>query len=272
MSKRFADQRFDGLTVLVTGAAGGFGASAAELFAAEGARLVLSDYHAERMQAVAGRLAGEGHEVAWCAGSVAEPEHCRETVDLALERFGRLDVAINNAGIAHTPARTHELDLGEAFACVEVDLMGVLYGMKYQLAAMNAAAETEGRGGAVLNVASLAGLVGAPLSAAYAAAKHGVVGATKTAALEYARRGIRVNALCPSFARTPMVEDGLLASDAISGGAEGAEAEKFLTRGIPMRRVAEVEEVTRQMLWLCDPANTFMTGQAVAVDGGTSAM
>ena len=265
-------ERFGGLAVLITGAAGGFGASAARLFAEEGARLVLSDYHAERLQAVADGLANEGHEVDWLAGSVAEPEHCRETVDLALERFGRLDVAINNAGIAHTPARTADLDLEEAFACVEVDLMGVIYGMKYQLAAMNAGFEEDGRGASVLNVASLAGLVGAPMSTAYAAAKHGVVGATKTAALEYARRGIRVNALCPSFARTAMVEDGLLASDAISGGAQGAEAEKFLTRGIPMRRVAEVEEVTQQMLWLCDPANTFMTGQAVAVDGGTSAM
>ena len=258
-------ERFHGLTVLVTGAAGGFGASAAELFAREGARLVLSDYHAERLQAVADGLAKDGHEVDWCAGSVAEPEHCRETVELAMERFGRLDVAINNAGIAHTPARTHDLDLAEAFACVEVDLLGVIYGMKYQLGAMNAAYETDGRGGAVLNVASLAGLVGAPLSAAYAAAKHGVVGATKTAALEYARRGIRVNALCPSFARTAMVEDVLLAD----GDANG---ETHLVRGIPMRRMAEVEEVTRQMLWLCDPANTFMTGQAVAVDGGTSAM
>ena len=264
--------RFDGLTVLITGAAGGFGASAARLFAQEGARLVLSDFHAERLDAVADGLEGEGFAVARLAGSVAEPEHCRETVELALERFGRLDVAINNAGIAHTPARTADLDLKEAFDCVEVDLMGVIYGMKYQLAAMNEAAEAHGRGGAVLNVASLAGLVGAPLSTAYAAAKHGVVGATKTAALEYARRGIRVNALCPSFARTPMVEDGLLSSDAISGGATGEDAEKFLTRGIPMRRVAEVEEVTRQMLWLCDPTNTFMTGQAVAVDGGTSAM
>ena len=257
--------RYDGLTVLITGAAGGFGRSAARLFAEEGARLVLADFHAERMEALAKALEDDGFDVAWLAGSVAEPEHCRATVDLALERFGRLDVAINNAGIAHTPARTADLDLAEAFACVEVDLLGVIYGMKYQLGAMNAAFESDGRGGSVLNVASLAGLVGAPLSTAYAAAKHGVVGATKTAALEYARRGIRVNALCPSFARTAMVEDVLL--------AEGdAGAETHLVRGIPMRRMAEVEEVTRQMLWLCDPANTFMTGQAVAVDGGTSAM
>ena len=257
--------RFEGRTVLISGAAGGFGRSAARLFAEEGARLVLTDFHAERLQAVAKALSDDGFAVEWLAGSVAEPEHSRAAVDLALEATGRLDVAINNAGIAHTPARTHELDLAEAFACVEVDLLGVIYAMRFQLGAMNAAWEGDGRGGAILNVASLAGIVGAPLSTAYSAAKHGVVGATKTAALEYARRGIRVNALCPSFARTAMVEDVLLAE----GGEDG---EKHLVRGIPMRRMAEVEEVTRQMLWLCDPANTFMTGQAVAVDGGTSAM
>ena len=255
-------RRFQDLTVLITGAAGGFGRSAAALFAGEGARLVLSDANEERLEAVADGL---NVEVATLAGSVAEPEHCRETVELALERFGRLDVAINNAGIAHTPARTADLDLAEAFACVEIDLMGVIYGMKYQLAAMNGAFEEHRRGASILNVASLAGLVGAPMSTAYSAAKHGVVGATKTAALEYARRNIRVNALCPSFARTAMVEDVLLADGDPAG-------EGHLVRGIPMRRMAEVEEVTRQMLWLCDPTNTFMTGQAVAVDGGTSAM
>ncbi|CAG0911719.1 unnamed protein product [Cyprideis torosa] len=139
--------------------------------------------------------------------------------------------------------------------------------MKYQLNEMLAAYEKEKRPSAILNIASLAGISGAPTLSMYAAAKHGVVGLTKSAALEYARRGVRINALCPAFARTPMVEDGLLAG---SGGAKAAE--DGLTRGIPMRRLAEVEEITRSMLWICDPANSFMTGQAVALDGGTSAM
>ena len=201
------------------------------------------------------------------AGSVADEAHCEATVALAVETFFRLDIALNNAGVAHTPARTALIDSAEARHCVEVDLMGVFYGMKHQLGAMNDAFENDGRGGSILNVASLAGIGGAPLSAVYSAAKHGVVGLTRTAALEYARRGIRVNCICPSFARTAMVEDGLLA-----GADDAAEAEKHLVRGIPMRRMAEVEEVTRQMLWITDPSNSFMTGQAIAVDGGTSAM
>ena len=101
----------------------------------------------------------------------------------------------------------------------------------------------------------------------YAAAKHGVIGLTKTAALEYARRGIRVNALCPAFARTPMVEQGVL-----SGAKDMKQAEDFLTRGIPMRRVADASEITQAMLWACDPANSFMTGHALALDGGLTAM
>ena len=264
-------KRFDGLTVIVTGAAGGFGRSLASLYGAEGASLVLSDYNAEAIQRVAEGVAEQGVPVEWLAGSVAEEEHARETVALALERFGRLDVAVNNAGIAHTPARTADIDMDEARRCIEVDLVGVLNGMKHQLAAMNDAFENDGRGGSILNVASLAGLVGAPLSSAYSAAKHGVIGLTRTAALEYARRNIRVNAVCPSFARTAMVEDVLLA-EPIARGTQGSEAEAHLTRGIPMRRLAEVEEVTRQMVWITDPANSFMTGQAIAVDGGTSAM
>lgn len=261
--------RFEGLTVLLTGAAGGFGRSAAALYAGEGANLVLSDYHAERLTGLAETLRGDGARVETLAGTVADEAHCEATVALALDAFGRLDVGVNNAGVAHTPARTADIDSAEARHCVEVDLMGVFYGLKHQLAAMNDAFENDGRGGSILNVASLAGIGGAPLSAVYAAAKHGVVGLTRTAALEYARRGIRVNCICPSFARTAMVEDVLL-GEAPAGGR--AEAEKHLTRGIPMRRIAEVEEVTRQMLWITDPANSFMTGQAIAVDGGTSAM
>ena len=262
--------RFVERTVLITGAAGGFGRSLAALFAAEGAHLILSDVDADGLEEVA-RTHGAGS----VAGSVTEEAHCREAVELALDLHGRLDVAINNAGIAHAPAAVTEIDAGEARRCLEVSVMGVFLGMKHQLRAMvreapqgvdpappGAAVEPPAR--SILNMASLAGIGGAPGLGVYAAAKHAVVGLTRTAALENARHGIRVNCLCPSFARTRMV-DGLL-------GSEGrAVAEARLVRGIPMRRIAEVEEVTRQALWLCDPANGFMTGQAIAVDGGTSA-
>lgn len=258
---------FSGMVVLITGGAGGFGRSSARLFAERGAKLVLSDFNGKGLSALADELSRDGFDVATVAGSVADESHCKETVDLALEKFGRLDIAINNAGIGHAPAFTADVDSKEALDTVMVDLMGVFYGMKYQLRAMEAGYRESDRPGSILNVASLAGIGGAPTISMYAAAKHGVVGLTKSAALEYARRGIRINAVCPAFARTPMVQDGLLAG---SGGAK--EAEDHLTRGIPMRRLAEAEEITRSWLWICDPRNSFMTGQAVALDGGTSAM
>ena len=255
---------FEGLTVLITGAAGGFGRSVAPMYLERGANLVLSDYDGEGLAAMAADLPAD--RVATLAGSVGDETHCQATVDLAMERFGRLDVALNNAGIGHAPAPTHEVDSAQALATVQVDLMGVFYGMKAQLPPMLEAYEKEGRTSSILNVASLAGIGGAPTIGMYAAAKHGVVGLTKSAAIEYARKGVRVNCICPSFARTPMVEDGILQ------GSKEKAAEDHLTRGIPMRRLAEPEEITRSMLWMTDPTNTFMTGQAVALDGGTSAM
>ena len=261
------EQIFEGQTVLITGGAGGFGRSASRLFAERGANLVLSDFNESSLQEHVSALEADGIKVASIVGSVAEEDHCRETVDLAMQTFGRLDVAINNAGMSHDPAKTADVDSEQAQMTIQVDLMGVFFGMKHQIPVMESAFKEHDRRASILNIASLAGIGGAPTIGMYAAAKHGVVGLTKSAALEYARRGIRINALCPAFARTPMVEEGLLAD---SGG--GKQAEDYLTRGIPMRRLAEPEEITRSMLWICDPRNSFMTGQAVALDGGTSAM
>ena len=261
------EQVFEDQTVLITGAAGGFGQSAARLFAERGAKLVLSDFNKDALETLVSSFKDDGFEAVSISGSVADESHCRETVELAMDSFGRLDVAMNNAGIGHDPAKTADVDSHQALMTVQVDLMGVFYGMKYQIPVMEAAHKETGRTASVLNIASLAGIGGAPTLGMYAAAKHGVVGLTKSAALEYARRGVRINALCPAFARTPMVQDGLLAG---TGGAK--EAEDHLTRGVPMRRLAEPEEITRSMLWICDPRNSFMTGQAVALDGGTSAM
>ena len=262
-----SDKVFEGQTILITGAAGGFGKSASGLFAEQGANLVLTDFNEKGLLELADDLQSTGVSIATLVGSVAEEDHCRETVELAMKTFGRLDVAINNAGIGHDPAKTADIDSKQADMTLQVDLMGVFYGMKHQIPVMKAAHKEHSRSSSILNIASLAGLGGAPTLGMYAAAKFGVVGLTKSAALEYARRGIRINALCPAFARTPMVEDGLLAA---GGGTK--EAEDFLTRGVPMRRLAEPEEITRSMLWICDPRNSFMTGQAVALDGGTSAM
>ena len=204
--------------------------------------------------------------VAALAGDVTDPELHEKLVALAQTRFGRLDVAINNAGIAHPMGRLPELDNDAARRVIEVDLLGVFFAMKPQLNAMSAQAEAGGKGGAIVNIASVAGLAGAPMISIYAAAKHGVVGLTRSAAAEYARRGVRVNAVCPAFARTAMVEIGLL------GGDDPIEAERQLVRGVPMRRIAEPSEIITAILFAADPANSFMTGQAIAVDGGITAV
>ncbi len=261
-----ADKKFDGLSVLITGAAGGFGRSMAKKFVDQGANLVLSDHAEEGLEALATELREIGGDVVTMVQDVTVEETSKQLVDLAIDTFGRLDVAINNAGIGHRQVKTADVDSAEALATVQVDLMGVFYGMKYQIKVMEKAFAEHGRTSSIVNTSSLAGIVGAPRGSMYSAAKHGVVGLTKTAALEYARSGIRINAICPAFARTPMVEDDLL------GGNADAKAEDFLVRGIPMRRMATADEVTQAMLWLCDPDNSFTTGQALAIDGGTSAM
>lgn len=262
-----SEKNFEGLTVLMTGAAGGFGKSATRLFAERGANLVLSDRNEAGLRDHAAALKDDGYEAVAIAGSVADEDHCRETVELAMDTFGRLDIAINNAGMGHQPAMTHEVDSDEAQETVQINLMGVFYGMKHQIPPMLEGFADDGKQRSILNLSSLAGIGGAPTISMYSAAKHGVAGLTKSAALEYARKGIRVNCLCPSFARTPIVTEGMLA-----GHAGDIEKENHLTRGIPMRRLGEPEEITRSMLWICDPKNSFMTGQSIAIDGGTSAM
>jgi NAD(P)-dependent dehydrogenase (short-subunit alcohol dehydrogenase family) len=257
--------RFTGQTVLVTGAAGGFGELAAERFAAEGAALVLSDRDAAGLDRLLARLAGAGHRVAAEAGDIADPALSHRLVDLAVERFGRLDVAVNNAGIVNPPAKTPLIDEAMARAVIEIDLLGVFWALQAQLPLMEAQFRETGTGGAIVNIASVAGLVGAPTLSIYAAAKHGVVGLTRSAAIEYARRGIRVNAICPAFARTAMVDATLrLAPDRVQAEAE-------LVRGVPMRRVGEPAEIVQAILWAADPANSFTTGQAIAIDGGITA-
>ena len=245
---------------MITGAAGGFGALAARRFAEEGARLALSDMAEAPLHALAEELdaLAQGVDV---TDEIAVARH----VSATLERFGRLDVAINNAGVGHPLAPITETS-AEAFDRVmAVNARGAFLGLKHQLPPMIAA-----RRGCVLNVASAAGLVGAGSLAAYAASKHAVVGLTRSAADEVARHGVRVNALCPSFASTPMLEEMTEAMLARHGSREAAHAR--ISARVPMRRVAEPAEIVQAMLWICDDANAFMTGQAVAIDGGLTAV
>ena len=253
--------RFQDLTVLITGATGGFGLKLAQRFAAEGARLVLSDLDAERLAATAATFDAP---VATLAGTVADERLSQDLVALALDRFGRLDVAVNNAGIVHDFAKLPQTPSDVARRVFEVDLLGMFFALKHQLPALERQHKEAGIRSAVVNIASVAGIAGAPRLAVYAAAKHGVVGLTRSAAAEYATKGIRINAVCPSFARTAMVT-GVLGHDNPSGETE-------LTRGVPMKRLAEVDEIVEVILFAADPRNSFMTGQTLAADGGITAI
>lgn len=259
---------FDGATILITGAAGGFGSAAAKRFAREGARLVLSDYDKGALDAVCGEIAEEiGSEVVPADGDISDEKLSKDLVELAVERFGRLDVAVNNAGIAQSVfEKLAKIDSQEAQRIVNVDLMGVFYAMKHQLPVMERQFRETGFGGAIVNVASVAGVTGASGLSIYAAAKHGVVGLTRSAAQEYARLGVRINAVCPSFARTKMATAML--------GVElrgKVVTEEEMVRGIPMARLAEIEEVVETFVFACSPRNSFMTGQTLHVDGGLTA-
>lgn len=255
--------RFAGKVVMISGAASGFGRLAAQRFAADGAHLSLSDVNDEGVAEVAASIGGdvlhmpvdvrrEADQACW----VAETE----------ARFGRVDIALNNAGVGSPLALLADTPLEEFERMMAVNARGVFLGMKHQIPAMIRAG-----GGAVLNTASAAGVVGAGMLSAYAASKHAVVGLTRAAADEVARHGIRVNAICPSFAVTPLFDE---MADQIAEARRESREDAYgrIAARVPMRRVARPEEVVPVMLMLCDPENTFMTGQAVSVDGGLTAI
>lgn len=254
---------FTGRVVILSGAAGGFGQAAARHFVNAGASLVLSDLESDRLDALTDELGGKAVAI---AGDITDPDLSERLVDKALTQFGRLDIAVNNAGIVHDMMPLPKTPLDVARKTIEVDLMGVFYAMRAQLPTLEKRFRETGEAGAIVNVASVAGVVAAPMLSVYAAAKHGVVGLTKSAAIEYARRGVRVNALCPSFARTPMAADFL-----DRAGKDRDLAEAALVQAIPMRRLAEVEEVIAGLIYLADPASSFVTGQTLQIDGGLSA-
>lgn len=254
--------RFSGKSVLITGAASGFGKLAAERFAAEGASLVLGDINEDALNEAAMIPLASGAEVITKRADVTSEADAQALVNAALDRLGGLDIAINNAGIVHPLARLPEIGADTFQRVMAVNSGGVFLGMKHQLPVMAAAGS-----GVILNVASAAGLVGAGMLSAYAASKHAVIGLTRSAADEYARFGLRVNAICPAFAETPLFND---IAEGIS--PDRAEARKRMTTRMPMRRVASPAEIVPTMLWLCADDNSFMTGQAVAVDGGLTAV
>lgn len=256
---------FKGKTVLISGAGGGLGLAAAKRFAEAGANLVLTDLNDETLKPARDALQ-ENSSCILVAGDVTQEGLHSELVAKALEQFGRLDIALNNAGILHAQGRLEDMEAEASRRVLEVNVLAVLLAMKAQLPVMSRQFEETGTGGVILNTASVAGLVGAPTLSVYGASKHAVIGLTKSAAIEYARKGIRINALCPAFTRTAMLETP------ISQSRHGPElAEKKLTSNIPMARIGEIDEIVQAMLWACAPENSFYTGQTLALDGGLSA-
>ena len=243
-----------GKVVLVTGGSAGIGKASAEALAAEGASVALADLDEARGEQVAAAITAKGGRAEFHRVDVADDASVADLLAWTHERFGGLDAAFNNAGIEGQPAITGECTVENWQRTIAVDLTGVWLCMRHELPLL-----LRRGGGSIVNCASVAGLVGFASIPAYTAAKHGVVGLTKTAALEYAEHGIRVNALCPGVIDTEMVER-------FTGGSTQAEEAMIATE--PIGRLGRPDEIADAVVWLCSDRSTFVTGQAIAIDGG----
>lgn len=251
-------KQFEGKTVLVTGGGGGIGRATVLAFARAGARVAVADIAQDAGQETAALVQAAGGEALFIRTDVTQADQVQAMVERTVAAYGRLDCAFNNAGIEEEHMRL--ADCGEAIfdRIMGINVKGVWLCMKYQLAQM----QQQGSG-AIVNTASVAGLVGAPKMAAYSASKHAVLGLTKSAAIEYARKGIRVNAVCPGVIRTTMYERAVAADARI--GIAAAQMH-------PVGRLGEAGEVAAVVLWLSSDAASFVTGHAHTVDGGLTSV
>jgi len=246
---------FENQVALVTGAASGIGLATAKAFAQSGASVALADWNEKAVRSAAEELAGQGHKTLAIRCDVADDAQVEAMVGQTVAAFGRLDAAYNNAGVQNELAEAADQTREDFDRVVGINLRGVWSCMKFELRQMRKQGS-----GTIVNCSSLGGLVGSPERGIYHAAKHGVLGFTKSAALEYAARGIRINAICPGLIQTPM-------SDQMVAAGQG-EALKEMEKSIPMGRVGRPEEIANAVLWLCSDAASYVTGQSISVDGG----
>ncbi|ERM81145.1 hypothetical protein P872_20420 [Rhodonellum psychrophilum GCM71 = DSM 17998] len=240
-----------GKTVIITGAASGIGKATAELFAKEGANVVVSDINETAARVVAEDIVSNGGKAVFIKTDVSMPEEMEKLVDFAVKTYGKLDIAVNNAGIGGEINPIADMSIEGWHKVIGVNLNSLFYGLKYQIQAM-----LKSGGGSIVNISSILGSVGFAGSAGYASAKHGVLGLTQTAAMEYSSQNIRVNSVGPGFIETPLLE------------ALDSEMKSQLVALHPIGRLGRSEEVAELIFWLGSDKASFVTGSYHPVDGG----
>ena len=246
--------KLENRVALVTGGASGIGRAAAFALAAEGAAVVISDVNTLQGEETAQELITAGHKAMFIPCDVSRAVQVSSMVRRTVSSFGRLDCAVNSAGIGGDMTPTDLREEASWDLIMDINLKGVWLSMKYELEPM-----LNQSGGAIVNVSSAAGLTGLRHASAYSASKHGVIGLTRSAALEYARKNIRINAVCPGFTDTPLVDEL---------NAANPKMVEATIQAIPMRRLGTPEEIAQAIVWLCSDDSSFVTGHALAIDGG----
>ncbi|NEN24721.1 SDR family oxidoreductase [Cryomorpha ignava] len=237
---------------VITGGGSGIGEHTALLFAENGSKIVITDINEDHGKAVLEKVKKKGVEGIFVKADSSKPEDSKRTIEEAVKAFGKVDIAVNNAGIGGPQQPTGEYDIEAWDKVISVNLSGVFYGMRYQIPQM-----LKNGGGSIINVASILAKVGFAQSVAYVAAKHGVIGLTQNGALEYASKGIRVNAVGPGFIRTPLIDDNM-----------SKEQQEQLISLHPIGRLGKPEEVAELFLWLAGDKSKFVNGSYYTIDGG----